>query len=149
MRKLEERFWEKVDKSDGCWLWKASLRNGYGDIWINGHHVAAHRVAWELINGAIPEGVEVLHKCDNPPCVRPDHLFLGTVADNVRDSKNKGRRAPQDGENNPAHLLTASQVKEIKQLRGKLSQRKIGEKFGVARTTIENILTGKQWKNIK
>jgi hypothetical protein len=92
---LGERFWLKVRKGEGCWEWQgARLPHGYGHLSVPDRgHVNAHRIAWELTNGEIPDGLWVLHHCDNPPCVRPDHLFLGTAQDNVDDSIRKGRRS--------------------------------------------------------
>lgn len=94
-RPLEDRFWEKVEKTEGCWLWTAA--NGgpgkYGQFAIHAHyHEGAHRVSYVLNVGPIPEGMGVLHRCDVPLCVRPDHLFLGTAADNIADMLAKGRR---------------------------------------------------------
>lgn len=88
-----ERFWSHVVKSDGCWIWTAGTykHGGYGLISIGDRNHRTHRVAWILANGEIPEGLFVCHHCDNPPCVRPDHLFLGTNLDNMRDSNQKGR----------------------------------------------------------
>lgn len=95
----EDRFWAKVDKSGDCWVWTASVfreRLGYGKFQTGSNRgesrvAYAHRVSWELHFGPIPNGLFVCHHCDNPPCVRPDHLFLGTAADNVRDMDRKGR----------------------------------------------------------
>lgn len=92
---LAERFWEKVRKSDGCWEWTGS-RNaaGYGKLSegaAGSPRLRAHRVSWELANGPVPAGLWVLHRCDNPPCVRPDHLWLGTRLDNMQDCARKGR----------------------------------------------------------
>lgn len=89
---VESRFWSKVQKTDDCWLWRATrFPKGYGQIKIKGRRRLAHRVAWELTNGPIPDGLQVCHHCDNPPCVRPDHLFLGTQSDNIQDAVSKGR----------------------------------------------------------
>ena len=90
---LEERFWSKVERSEGCWVWtRATFPTGYGKFrsW-GGRTEYAHRVAWVLAHGAIPKNGYVLHRCDNPPCVRPDHLFLGTAEDNMHDMIVKGR----------------------------------------------------------
>lgn len=93
--RLRERFWAKVTKGDGCWLWTGHrLKHGYGVISVGGRKgrpELAHRVAWVLTNGAISGDQAVLHRCDNPPCVRPDHLFLGSQADNMIDMRTKGR----------------------------------------------------------
>lgn len=89
----EDRFWSKVEKSDGCWEWQGSRTKGYGKFWAgSGGLVRAPRFSWKLHNGPIPDGLHVLHSCDNPPCVRPDHLFLGTNLENIRDRMAKGRR---------------------------------------------------------
>lgn len=91
-----ERFWEKVKKTPSCWLWTGAHKDGrwpYGVLGGGASRVPklAHRVSWELHHGPIPDGMNVLHKCDNPPCVRPDHLFLGTLSDNTQDMVAKGR----------------------------------------------------------
>lgn len=96
---LADRFWAKVEKSDGplCWLWLGTKNaQGYGAVSLPGgkRMGRAHRVSWELTNGKIPEGLDVLHRCDNPSCVRPDHLFLGDDKANMLDAKAKGRLRP-------------------------------------------------------
>ncbi len=93
----KERLWEKVDRSGDCWIWKGAISNkGYGSFRFNNKTELAHRVAWILVNGPIPDGVGdhgtcVLHSCDNPRCVNPAHLFLGTQVDNINDMVRKGR----------------------------------------------------------
>ena len=98
MSHLEEYFWRRVEKSHGCWLWTAYRDSkGYGfAVPGRGQKQLAHRVSWVLHFGQIPDGLLVLHKCDNPPCVRPDHLFLGTHADNAADMVAKDRQASGD-----------------------------------------------------
>ena len=87
-----ERFLDKIEKTSSCWNWLASKdRDGYGRIKISGRTFQAHRASWDIHNGSIPEGMSVLHHCDNPSCVNPFHLFLGTALDNVRDRDAKGR----------------------------------------------------------
>ena len=90
----ERKFWAKVDKGDGagCWLWTGKTnRDGYGVLTRQRKGWFAHRYSWTLANGDIPDGMMACHTCDNPPCIRPDHLFLGTRADNLRDMRAKGR----------------------------------------------------------
>ncbi|MCK4306058.1 MAG: HNH endonuclease [Candidatus Eisenbacteria sp.] len=93
---LAARFWEKVEKSPGCWMWTGNKvsdkpNRGYERIWADGKMKLAHRVSWEMVSGPIPEGMQILHRCDNPSCVRPDHLFMGTRSDNMRDAIAKRR----------------------------------------------------------
>jgi hypothetical protein len=102
----EERFWSKVERTDGCWKWLGQIAgNGYAAFSMHNRLRSAHRVAWEFTNGPIPDGMWVLHHCDNPLCVRPDHLFLGTVVDNNRDTVAKRR--------NPAVLARQMQTQCI------------------------------------
>lgn len=90
---LEKRFWSHVQRSDGCWLWTAGRnRGGYGNFWFDERTVTASRMAWELVIGPIPKGACVLHQCDTPACVRPDHLFLGSLTDNAQDMLRKHRQ---------------------------------------------------------
>lgn len=110
---LTKRFWSKVIKGVDCWKWDAArLTDGYGSFSIKGKTQRAHRVAWELANGEIPGGVHVLHRCDNPSCVNPTHLFLGTNRDNIVDSISKGRT--NRGTKNGGHKLSEAQVREIR-----------------------------------
>ena len=155
---VSDRFWEKVDKTDGCWLWTASVfQHGlpYGQFQLNGipHH---HRVAWTLVNGPIPDGIRVLHHCDNPPCVNPEHLFLGTDADNNRDMMAKGRfrqgnttLTAAKGEGHPKHRLTEEQVSAIRSRYtgawGEQSQ--LAREFGVSQTTIFQIVNQQRWRS--
>lgn len=99
---VAERFWARVQKTEGCWLWTGSRRrDGYGQLSWDGRTYQAHRLAWELHNGAIPESLIVLHECDHPPCVRPDHLRLGTYSENMQDCVKRGRWRGRRGMRKP------------------------------------------------
>lgn len=154
---IADRFWKKVAKSEWCWNWTGCRDgNGYGEIGTGGKRgvAFAHRVSYELHNGPIPEGMHVLHKCDNPSCVRPDHLFIGTHTDNMRDMWAKGRGrcdgAGRKGSANGNHKLTEEQVGAIRQrLSAGQSQRSLGQEYGVSKTLIGLISKGRAWKNIQ
>lgn len=142
------RFWEKVKKTKSCWNWNASRHIfGYGFFSLKGKLMGAHRASWIIHNGKIPAGKCVLHKCDNPSCIRPDHLFLGTLADNVRDMDKKKRRGFHVGEKRP-HKLTEKKIKRIKILSRKYSQYRLSAKFKVNQSTISRILNGKRWAHL-
>ena len=150
-----QRFWKKVRKAsgDGCWEWTACLNQaGYGQFNLGGVGkglILAHRFAWEEANGPIPEGLYCCHKCDNPACVRPDHIFLGTIADNQRDMARKGRS--NQGERLTWFVkLTESDVLEIRRRynAGGVSQRELAKEFGVGRANVGYIVTGKSWAHL-
>lgn len=147
---LAERFWKYVAKSDGCWEWIGHRQGaGYGRIGLGDKvKLGAHRVSWELHNGPIPDGLWVLHRCDNPPCVRPDHLFLGTNADNVADMIAKGR-VRHAGECNGRARLTADKVREIR-VRLARGERKvdIAPDYGVRPSAISSVATGRTWGHV-
>jgi hypothetical protein len=149
----EETFWKRVSvgSDNDCWIWTGSrTKQGYGNLRIKQKTVYAHRYIYELRNGKIPDGLVVCHKCDNPACVNPSHLFLGTQGDNVRDRDEKGRRGsnPPRGESHHNSKLTEKDVAEIrKMLADGQSIRKIASKFGVTSWTIGSIAVGKTWKN--
>jgi len=148
MKTSLERFWEKVDKTDTCWLWFGSKTKGYGKMNINHHCVYAHRFIWEETYGPIPEGLMVLHHCDNPPCVKPSHLFLGTASDNEYDSVNKGRHFDNAGEKHPLAKLTAIQVREIRlvYIPRILPFRKLASQYNVSQSTIQQVLNRRTWR---
>lgn len=154
-RSLSERFWEQVnpEPNSGCWLWDGPFISfGYGHIAERtGRNqkrtLKAHRVSWEIHHGPIPDGLCVLHKCDTPACVNPDHLILGTNSDNVRDRDSKQRQAR--GERNGAAKLTEQKVRDIRVLRkGGLTQQCIADMMGVNQTKISNVLRGETWKHV-
>ena len=169
-----ERFAAKVDfESSEHWLWYGStMKFGYGQIYFYVSLMLAHRFAWLLYCGEIPEGLQVLHKCDIPQCVKPEHLFLGTQADNMRDMHQKGRNwqatKPEcvaSGERNGAytkperrphgsrHYLTPFSPEEIIEIRARVAagelQVDIAEEFGVGKTTINNIVHFRNWKKVE
>lgn len=146
-------FWRKVDRrgDDDCWEWQASkYANGHGQFAIDRKPMGAHRFSWMLHFGDIPDGLFVCHKCDNPPCVNPRHLFLGTPLDNIRDMDRKGRRVvvPNRGCENGKSKLTAADVAEIRSLLStKQTYASIGRLFGVTYGVISNIDNGRTYKN--
>jgi len=129
----------------GCWLWDGAVSDkGYGNIKISGNVAKAHRISYECFVGFIPTGSLVCHKCDTPLCVNPDHLFIGTSKDNSDDKINKGRDNKASGSRHGRAKLTEAQVIDIRA--SKLPHRKIAAQYGVARSTIWNILNGSHWK---
>lgn len=154
-RPVEERFWEKVDKSggpDGCWPWTSATALGYGVFWLNGGNVKAHRLAWELTIGPIPpgegyHGTCVCHKCDNPICVNPAHMFLGSVADNAADCSRKFRKNP--GEKNRNAKLTDAFVLEARKAHASgASIRGLARKYGVDKSTMSDAIFGRHWRHL-
>lgn len=149
---FEDRFWAQVERTGECWEWRGKLgRGGYGQTWRDGRAPLVHRVSWELHYGPIPEGLFVCHRCDNPPCVRPDHLFLGTAKENTQDMMAKGRfrlSRKRRGEEHPRAKLTAEQAGLIRARVG-TSRRKLAEEFGVSPGTIRAIHEGRTWKDVR
>ncbi len=146
-----DKFWRRVDKSPltGCWLWRGPFGSkGYGKF-TPGHGVSriASRVAWAIMNGPIPEGVCVLHRCDNPPCVNPAHLFLGTVAENNADKARKGR-CPR-GEDAEHSKLTADDVREIRRrFESGAIAAEIVRDWPVSHRTARAIRDGETWRHV-
>ena len=152
---LEERFWKRVVKSPKCWLWNGYRDpKGYGRLMIDGNPVLASRLSWHLHYGDIPcnkdgDAAYVLHKCDNPSCVNPNHLYLGDSQDNMDDMWSRGRAKPGHlaGEKHGMAKLTEIQVREIRATRG--SHTEIARKFGVSVTTVCDIRNRRVWKHLK
>jgi hypothetical protein len=154
-RPLKERFDEKVGRGSGCWLWTAARDpNGYGRI--NGDRrnrgVLAHRLSYQLYRGPIPPGMYVLHRCDNPSCVRPGHLFLGTQADNVADMNAKRRHWRFADAPEKACLAVKLSWRAVRTIRRRVAagevQRRLAREYGVSPATLCRIIKGKAWKDI-
>lgn len=147
----EERFYDKVDAGPGggCHLWTAALRGRgeykYGTFKQNRLQRNSHRVAWELRHGEIPEGMNVLHRCDNPRCVNPGHLFLGTTLDNIEDKVAKGRQ-PR-GESHPHAKLTASAVRAIR--KDPRNNIEVAAEYGVHNSLISMVRLRKIWDHVE
>jgi hypothetical protein len=161
MRKnVKTRFMEKVSSTNPsqCWTWIAGKNlTGYGQFWYKNKQVGAHRVSWILFRGPIPKGKYVLHSCDNPSCVNPFHLFIGTAQDNTLDMLKKGRGDPKanlpkdaKGENNGRARITREDARRVKNLwkSGKFSTKTaLAKHLGISRPTVVAIVLGKTWKN--
>jgi HNH endonuclease len=164
---VQDRFWQKVWKTSTCWVWTGALRRGYGAVWIGGRrgrHVPAHRVAWELTHGMIPDGIMVLHECDNRRCVRPDpgHLYLGGHTQNMQDATDRQRMCHGDehrrihtahvrgmrGERNSRAVLTQRKADTIREMykTGKFSLNQLAAHFKVAKKTIFNTVKGHTYR---
>jgi hypothetical protein len=146
---LRERFDSKwtPDQDKGCWLWTASVRGTYGQIGHRGKPRQAHRVAYELYCGEIPEGLVVTHRCDNRLCVNPEHLQVGTQQDNIRDAWSKGRAKPSgvSGESHGSSKLSAEDVRSIR--RCQTPAKVLAEVLDVSESTIYRVRRGATWKH--
>lgn len=156
---LEDRLWSRVDRSggpDACWPWVGGGGHvfGYGQIWDAdlGRAEGAHRVAYRLVNGAIPEDAPCIrHTCDNPPCCNPAHLVAGTQSENLGDMSARGRRGSYDrrGESNPFARLSASDVREIRARYAAGERPKaIGRSYGVTRSCVGRIVSRQTWAHV-
>jgi len=160
---IDSRFWSKVDKSGDCWIRTAGKSDrGYGCFQIGKKNCRAHRVVWEMENDPIPDGLHVLHQCDNPSCVKLDHLFLGTHADNMADMKRKGRSAGASGDRNGARLyperlkrgtdvansiLDPQKAQEIRRLYNRgCRQVDLASMFGISQPTVSQVVRGVTWR---
>lgn len=148
---IEERFWRFVDRSagpDACWPWTGHLVAGYGAFSVKSRHVRAHR--WLLartLGRELRPDEQANHRCDNPPCVNPAHLYVGSASDNTADMMARGRGVFRGGQDHGMAKLTWEQVAEIRSIaRSGLSQRAIAARFGIGQASIGRILTGKAWR---
>lgn len=147
------RFMKNVQVTDGCWLWTGTKDDkGYGVLplgkGIKGHE-GAHRFAYRAFCSAIPPGKCVLHTCDNPPCVNPDHLWVGTQLENIQDMDRKGRRRAPKGEKSGMAKLTTGRALEIRELsKHGETLRSLAKKFGVTMTTVWNVVHRKTWVHV-
>ena len=155
--KRPENFWRHVDRSPGegeCWPWTGYLTNkGYGRLLrrVDGKpkRFFAHVVAFGLSHGYVPVGRFILHRCNNPPCCNPAHLYPGTIKENHDDMDRAGRRVDNSGERNGQHRLTERDVVEIKRLISmRVSRRSIASRFGVSQNTIDLIAWGRRWRHV-
>lgn len=148
-------FWKRVTvkRKNECWEFNAfsirTSKNGFkknGAVWIDGKNISAHRFSFQLENGPIPEGLEVCHSCDNPPCVNPNHLFLGNQSINMLDMVKKGRNKHKKGEKHPRAKLTEKQVLDIrKDARGAI---KLSRIYDVGISTITQVKKRLTWKHL-
>lgn len=149
---VEQRFWARVRKSNGCWEWTGHRHyKGYGVFKApSSKLLKAHRFSWELERGPIPDGLCVLHCCDNPPCVRPDHLWLGTNAENMADMVAKGRSQRRCGSSVAGSKLTVLRVQSIRAAAaaGGLTYKEIGQKFGVGPACVWQVVRRVTWKHV-
>lgn len=162
-----QRFWSKVDRSGDCWIWLAGKdRKGYGKFSVGNSRdedgnrrnsmVSAHRYAYEMVHGSIPHhegfhGMCVLHRCDNPSCVNPDHLFLGTNEDNVHDMDMKNRRvnAQPKGSMHGMAILDELRVSEIVAKRNSgITGASVAKEYGVSQATVSAIMKGRLWRHL-
>lgn len=141
--KMEDRFWKKVQKTDGCWLWIGNWKSpsGYGIFGIGKKGYIASRYSYELHKGPIPDGLYVMHGCDNPLCVNPAHLSVGTQKENILDAVKKGRM-------HGGYKLTADDVRKIRALRGKMMQTEIAKKFGIHVNGVSRIFLKQRWARL-
>lgn len=145
-----------VNPITGCWEWNGSKRQGYGRTIIGSRKdgtrktITTHRLAYMLWKGDIPDGYEVCHKCDNPCCINPDHLFVGTRQDNVDDRERKHRNIVKSGEENPRSKLTRKMVKDARWERATKGTpyQKLADKYGVSKHTMQNAIKGKTWGSV-
>lgn len=147
-----ETFWSRVSKGSECWLWTGAVyTTGYGRIWYRGRAWTAHRLAWVLTNGTLPNGrhVNLCHHCDERLCCRPSHMYVGTVKSNAMDRHRRGRANTQRGSKHHQARLSLEDVVEIRQRRadGETTYA-LAARYGVSQQHISNVTIGKRWAHI-
>lgn len=151
-QELHDKFSSRFEKTETCWNWTAALsKAGYGQIGYKKVVYYAHRIMWEIVNQEIiPAGMNILHSCDNPRCVNPDHLRLGTHKENMQDMHNRGRAYKAFGEQSGAAKLTEKEVIEIRELykTGEYSTRTLGKRYNVSHRNIVDVVNRKIWSHI-
>ena len=144
----QEQFWSQVEKTESCWLWVGGrIPSGYGMVWDGSKQIGAHRWIWQELLGELPAGTQVHHRCDNPPCVKPSHLFVGSVADNNADKMAKFRYVK--GNDHPKSKLTPDQVVAIR-VRLAAGERNVNlaREFEVSAALIGHIKRGRNWRHL-
>lgn len=146
-----ERFWSRVSTGPlgDCWLWRGAVhRDGYGSFKMSGQQVAAHRAAWILTRGPVPEGMLLCHHCDTPACVNPSHLFIGTNGDNLADMARKGRSLR--GERNGHAVLREADVRAVRR-RAALGEsiRQLAREFGITDSSMRKAIRGHSWSHVR
>jgi uncharacterized NAD-dependent epimerase/dehydratase family protein len=149
-RATEASFWSKVDQTGDCWPWTRAVNvHGYGIVGWQGNFYLSHRLAFELATGTKPEQMMVCHRCDSPPCCNPDHLFLGTQLDNMRDCVAKGRLRSNVGVCHPGAKLTEDDVREIRRRKANGARSAdVATEFGIDRTHVWQIASGRRWSHV-
>ena len=152
---IAERLYSKINKTkSGCWEWQGATKNGYGHTIIGSRKdgsrrtISTHRLSYMISKGEIPEGYEVCHKCDNPKCINPEHLFVGTRQDNIDDRERKGRNVTFTGEEQQMSKLTKKAVKDARWERAYkgTSYQMLADRYGVSKKTMQNAINGITWK---
>jgi hypothetical protein len=151
-RYTPEKFWSNATWQGECLVWNKDLhKDGYGQLTYHRKYYLSHRLSWILTFGDIPKGLYVLHKCDNPPCINPNHLYLGTQQDNVNDMYSKHRDNNLFGSKHGMALLTEDQVREILKLydTGTIQIKQLAERYGISKTGIYHIVHRENWKHLE
>jgi hypothetical protein len=150
---VEADFWSRADKTEtGCWLWSGTLIHGYGSVRFRGRSWRAHRLAWILTHGQIPKDQGILHLCDQPSCIRPEHLYAGSHSENMQDAHNRSR-FPRTGQRpGEAHAMAKLTAEDVRAIHSRLvngeSQAALSKAFGVTASNIGAISRGKSWRHL-